>query len=129
MAGARGEGTVEFQGQTLPVLLTNRAIAEAEKATGKTMIQLAQAGSTGNIGMNDIVQLLRAGLEYGRRDADIKRQVYSVDDAYDVLDELGFAPCAKVVILALSDVLSYRGEDADSKRSDAGPPVTARSET
>jgi len=123
MAGARGEGTVEFQGQTLPVLLTNRAIAEAEKATGKTMIQLAQAGSTGDIGMNDIVQLLRAGLEYGRRDADIKRQVYSVDDAYDVLDALGFATCAKVVILALSDVLSYRGED------DTGPPVMARSET
>lgn len=129
LVGARGEGTIEFQGQTLPVLLTNRAIAEAEKATGKTMIQLAQAGSTGNIGMNDIVQLLRAGLEYGRRDAGIQRQVYSVDDAYNVLDALGFAPCAKVVILALSDVLSYRGDDADSKRSDAVPPVVARSET
>jgi len=123
MAGARGEGTIQYQGEELPVLLTNRAIAEAEKATGKTMVQLAQSGSTGNIGMNDIVQLLRAGLEYGRRDAGIRRQVYSVSDAYDVMDERGFAEVAEVVCLALADVMSYHSEES------ADPPVMARSET
>ena len=123
MPGARGEGQVEFHGETLPVLLTNRAIAEAEKATGKTVVQLAQAGQTGAIGMGDIAQLLRAGLEYGRRDAELRRQTYTISDAYDVMDEIGFAACAKIVFLALADVLSYRGED------DADPPVIARSET
>ena len=123
MAGARGEGQVEFRGETLPVLLTNRAIAETEKATGKTIVQLAQSGQSGAIGIDDIAQLLRAGLEYGRRDAETRRQTYTISDAYDVMDAIGFGACAKVVYLALADVLSYRGED------DAVPPVTARSET
>ena len=118
-AGARGEGHVEYQGETLPVLLTNRAIAEAEKATGKTMVQLAR---TSDIGIGDVVHLLRAGLEYGRRDANLRRKVYSVDETYDIMDELGFTTCAKVVVSAMADVIAYRSENA-------GPPVTARSET
>lgn len=120
MAGARGEGTIQYQGETLPVLLTNRAIAEAEKATGKTMVQLARSS---DIGMGDVVHLLRAGLEYGRRDANLRRQVYSVDEAYDVMDELGFTTCAKVVLGALADVIAYQGAES------AVPPVVARSET
>jgi len=123
MGGARGEGMIEFEGQELPVLLTNRAIAEAEKATGKTIIRLAQDANSGDIGMADIAALMRAGLEYGRRDAGVQRRTYTMADAYDVMDGCGFATAAKIVFTAVSSVLSYSSE------TDTRPPATARSET
>ncbi len=125
--GARGEATLEFQGETLPILMTNRAIAEAEKATGKPVSQLALAAETGAVGINDIVQLLRAGLEYGRRDAGIRRKVYSTADAFDVMDVCGFKRCATTIFLALAEVIAYDGAEDDGDEDD-GPPAEARSE-
>lgn len=128
-AGARGEATLEFQGETLPILMTNRAIAEAEKATGKPVSQLALAAETGAIGVNDVVQLLRAGLEYGRRDAGIRRKVYSTSEAFDVMDTCGFKRCATTVFLALAEVIAYEGDEDDGlPDEDDGPPAEARSE-
>ncbi len=119
--GARGEAFVAYDGQELPLLLTNRALAEAEKATGRTVVQIAQAAQTGAIGMSDIAELLRAGLEYGRRDAGTQRKPYTLNDAWDVMDALGFARCAEIVIGALAAVLSYRPDDG-------ADPTTARGE-
>jgi len=121
VAGARGEGTIDVNGAELPVLLTNRAIAEAEKATGKSIVQLAQEAKAGSIGVGDIAALLRAGLEYGRRDAGLRRQMYTMADTYDVMDACGFAVAAQIVLTAVAEVLSYRPD------ADALPPAPARS--
>lgn len=103
--GARGEAFVEVDGQQLPVLLTNRALMEVEKLTGKTILEIVQANG---FGMAEVAQLLRAGLEYGRREARAGGRQYVLDDAWKIIDELGFAAVAKLMLEAVTAVLTFR---------------------
>lgn len=119
MPGARGEAFIEYDGETLPILLTNRALADAEKATGKTAVQIARDTQSSAISVGDVAELLRAGLEYGRRDAGTRGRVYTLNDAWDVMDAVGFTPVAAIVLNALAAVLLYHGEAS----AEADPPA------
>ncbi len=115
MAGrARGEEILVHRGEELPMLLTNRALADIEQATGKTIVQLAQAAKTGDLGVSDVAEMLRAGLEYGRRDAKTRSKAYTMADVWDIMDEQGFVTCLKCAINAVASVLSFRVTEGES---------------
>lgn len=118
MTGARGEGYLDLDGETYVVLFTNRALADAERATGKTVMQLMAAVQNNLIGMGDIAHLLAIGLEYARREHRSRAGSYNVNDAWRLLDQLGFATVAAVVLEALAAVMSYR-----PNREDVNPPA------
>ncbi len=116
--GARGEGFLEFEGERYPILFTLRALADAEQATGKTVMQLLSQAQANAMGIGDVARLLTVGLEYARRDGRTRAQGYNLNDAWRLLDKLGFAPVAVVVYEALAAVMSY-----SPAAEDASPPV------
>lgn len=117
--GARGEGYLELEGESYVVLFTNRALADAERATGKTVMQLMAAAQGNAIGMGDVAHLLAVGLEYARREHRNRTGGYTANDAWRLLDQLGFATVAAVVLEALAAVMSYRPGPG---KEDASPP-------
>ena len=66
--GARGEGIIELKDEngnvteTVSVLFTNRALAEAENATGKSTLQLLNAATMQLMGVGEVAQLLAGGM-------------------------------------------------------------------
>jgi hypothetical protein len=117
--GARGERRLTAHGKEHVVLLTNRALAEAERTTGKGVLELARAGTNETISMRDVAGLLQAGLDAGRQEQGLRgramaRHSNGDGDAWDLLDALGFGQVAGAVLEALAEVLFYapEGEDA-----------------
>lgn len=111
--GARGEAILTLDGTALPILFTNRALAQAEKAIGKPMLQLLQRLETSTLGIADTAQLLAIGLEFGRRDAKVGGSPVTLDDAWRVMDGLGFTTIITAVLGAVADVLAFDPGDAD----------------
>ena len=110
--GARGEGVLLVDGREVRVLFTNRALARAETALGKTVLDLTRGVSRGDIGVNQVAELLRAGIEAAQLEAGNKPTV-TLDDAYEVMDAVGFPETARVVLEAFTVVMNYRpGADA-----------------
>lgn len=118
--GARGEGIIRTEEAEYRILFTNRAIAEAESATGKGIIGLLQGFQIGTTGLGDVARLLAAGLEAARRDAHAGGRPLTIDDAYRIMDEVGFAECTRVTVEAVSAVMAYKGETADDGAGDDG---------
>ena len=113
MSGARGEGYIDAENQEHPVLFTNRALAEAEQVLGLPMAGYLARARSGDIGVQQIAQLLRIGLEHARRDRKEQRASYTQNDAFDLLDEFGFVAVSTVVVQALTAVLTYNREGAN----------------
>lgn len=115
MGGARGEATIQAGDREFVVLYTNRALAEAEEQTGKSIIQISEGFANGATGVSDLAYLLRAGMEAARRDAREGGRPVSMPTAFEVLDDAGFAVVAEAVMLAVAAVLSYgtSAEDSD----------------
>ena len=122
MQGARGEGSLEIEGRRYALLFTNRALAEGEKATGKSTLLLLRSLETMELGIGDLAQLLYVGMEYGRREARAGGRSYTINDAFRILDALGFAQVASAVVQAVVAVLSYgQGEAEDGERPAEDP--------
>ncbi len=116
MPGARGEGILKLAGgQERAVLFTNRALADAERLTGKSVLQLLAATQGMQLGMSDTAVLLQVGMEHARREARPSGKAITLADAYEVMDQVGFAPVARVVMEALAAVLSYAAEPAEAE--------------
>ena len=64
--GARGDVSIQDGEREVRLLYTNRALANAERALGKSVIAVAQAFGTGGCGIYDVAQLLLAGMEAAR---------------------------------------------------------------
>jgi len=119
MPGARGEGILRLKGgEERAVLFTNRALADAERLTGKTVLQMMAETQSMQLGMTDTAILLQVGMEQARREARPGGKAVTIADAYGVMDAVGFASCARVVMEALAAVLSYSSETEDN----ASPP-------
>jgi len=110
MAGARGEGVISAGGAEHHVLFTNRAIAEAEKAAGRGILALLQGFENGSTGIGDVAHLLTAGLVAARRDERASGPPVTLADAYRIMDEAGFADVTRIVMEAISAVLTYHVE-------------------
>ena len=105
--GARGEQTIIVGDEEIRVLFTNRALAEAEQALGKGIFQVFQEFVDQKAGLTDTVHLLRAGMEAARRDARTGGKAVQTNDAYDVLNAVGFQRVIQAVAVAIADVLAY----------------------
>lgn len=125
MSGARGEAIIALgDGQEAKALFTNRALAEAEQALGRSIIEISRGFAAGRIGITEIGQLLRCGMEAVWRDDRAGGQRPTVQAAYDVMDQAGYAIVARAVMEAITVTLSYQGpgtDDSDGVR-EASPP-------
>lgn len=111
MPGARGETTIYLpDGSEVTVLYTNRALAEAEQHLGRSIIGVAEGFANGTSGITEIAQTLRVGMEAARRDARSGGRTVTLQDAFDVLDQVGFPQVAAAVMTAVAEVLGYDGE-------------------
>jgi len=110
--GARGEAVLEANGESYRILFTNRAIAEAEQRTGKAFLHLLRSATTGDLGMNDVVNLLVTGLEAARRETGVGKS-YQITQAFNLMDAVGFTQAAAAVVAALSDVLTFNSQAPD----------------
>lgn len=120
--GARGEGILQVDGTEHRILFTNRAVAEAESSTGKGIIGLLQGFQIGTTGIGDVAHLLAAGLEAARRDAHAGGRPVQLDDAYRIMDQVGFAETSRCVVEAISAVLSYgKNKDGDEATTSPNP--------
>lgn len=109
--GARGEGIIKIGEREIPILFTNRALAEAEKELGKGIVGILQGFTTGSAGISEVVVLLKVGLEAARRDGNpYYGKRVQTSDAYEVLDQVGFGSVTAPVMEAVAAVISYDGE-------------------
>ena len=118
MTGARGEAILRTEEREYSLLFTNRALAQAERATGKGVLQLLSAGQAQALGMNDVAQLVTLGLEAARRDNRAGGRSYTMDDTWQILDELGFVAVFAAVLEALAAVIAY---SPSAERTDDPP--------
>lgn len=120
--GARGEGALNVGERTYTLLYTNRALAEAERATGKTITEIARGMSSGSVGVGDVAAMLLVGMEHARREARAGGRSYTLNDAWTILDQLGFPSVAAAVMEAVAAVLTY-SQDEEGE-ADADRPTT-----
>lgn len=109
MSGARGEAIIQAGGREVRALFTNRSLAEAEQKTGRGILALSRGFITGHCGITEVAALLCAGMEAARRDARAGGSCVTLDDAYDVLEAAGYSQVARVVMEAVTVVLSFDG--------------------
>ena len=112
MIGARGESIIRSGETEHRILFTNRALAEAESACGKSVIAIAQGFANGATGIGDVAQMLAVGLEAARKDAKLGGRSLTLGDAYRIMDEVGFTITARAVMEAVAAVLKF-GADSD----------------
>ena len=105
--GARGEAILSIDGREYPILFTNRALAEAEQRTGKTITALASTAGQGLLGIGETAALLVTGLEAARKDRGLPGRATQMQDAYSLLDAAGFGNVAAAVYEAIAAVLGY----------------------
>ena len=104
---ARSETTIFTDDNEVKLLYTNRALANAEKLMGKSVIQVAQGFADGESGITEMAMLLQAGMAEYKRDAKVGGKSITVQDAYEVMDDVGFAEVTQVVMESIAEVLSY----------------------
>ena len=109
--GARGEAFLQAGDESYPILFTNRAIFDAERVTGKPVLRIIGTISDQTLSMGDLVQLLLIGMEYGRRDAHQDNRPYTLKNAWEIIDAVGFRGVMAAVFEALAEVLNYSQED------------------
>ena len=110
--GARGEGYIDEENQQYPVLFTNRALAEAERALDQTILELMQNAT--RLGINAMATLLKIGLEEARKERRDNHAAYTVPDAIRIMDEFGYGRVTTVVAGAMAAVVTYSKEGSES---------------
>jgi hypothetical protein len=109
--GARGDAVIQDGEREVRLLFTNRALANAERQIGKSVIAVAQGFARGDTGIGDVAALLAAGMESARQEARIGGRATTLNDAYGVMDRVGFERATQAVMEAISAVLSYKGDE------------------
>lgn len=104
---ARSEQIIATDDREVKILFTNRALATAEKSLGKSVIGVAQGFANGGSGITEIAILLQVGMDEYRRDARLGGSAVTINDAYAVMDEVGFSETANVVMNAIAQVIGY----------------------
>ena len=122
MTGARGESIIKSGETEYRILFTNRALAEAESACGKSVIAIAQGFANGATGIGDVAQMLAVGLEAARKDARASGRPYTLGDAYRIMDEVGFTIAARAVMESVAAVLKFGNEEDGQARAEGEPP-------
>ena len=112
---ARGEQTIRVGQREIVILFTNRALLSAEKQLNKGILGILDGFASGSSGINDLIALLRSGMEAARQDARSGGKPVSNEDALAVIDEIGFVAALTPVMEAVAMVISYAGDSAISE--------------
>lgn len=111
---ARGEGFIRLDDdREVEVLFTNRALIRFERRAKKAVFAVMQGFVDGTSGMDDLVTLLREGMDAAQK-ARGKRKNVTTGQAIRVLEEAGFSKTAQVVMEAVSAVLSYGTDEEEA---------------
>ncbi len=106
--GPRSEVTFESGEGTVGLLYSNRALAEVEAQIGKSVWMLVDVFGNGYYpAIHDLVLLLRAGMEAYRKEHEPSAKPVSLDDAYKVLDLVGYSYTVTQVMPAAGEVLFF----------------------
>lgn len=121
MEGARGERILLVDNKEVRILFTNRALAGAERRLSRGIVAIVEGFNTGSSGLFEVATLLNVGMEASRVEYKSGGKPVSMDDAYDILDKVGFATAATSVVQAVADVISFEpetnGNDPNLERS------------
>lgn len=117
--GARGDVHLQVGDEDVAILFTNRALAEAERVTGKTIVQLMRGAQGDSLGIGDVAALLWIGMEHARRENHVGGRSYTLNDAWRIMDGAGFGTVAGPVFEAVVAVVSWTGE----KEGDSAAPL------
>ena len=102
----RGEQTITHNdGTETRLLFTNRALGEAETAMKRPVLDVLQALTDNKAGVVEIACLLQTGMEAARRDSRQGGKPVTVNDAYLVMDDVGFGSVVKAVAEGIVAVL------------------------
>lgn len=115
---ARGESVITLDDREVNLLFTNRALAQAEKAMGKSVLGVVNGLGNGAAGFDDLAQLMAAGMEAARREEKLGGRVVTVRDAFEVMDEAGFADCLTATVEGVAAVISYSRASAEDEAAD-----------
>ena len=118
MSGARGEHVFLTEGGEVPILFTNRALANAEAQLGRGLIAVLNEQLTRRGSLSDVLVLLRAGMEAARLDAKLDGKPVTMAQADALLDEVGLPEASAAVIGAVTDVISYRRPEGSEEPAD-----------
>lgn len=113
--------------QEVRLLFTNRALAQAETASGLTIMRIVTAMSEKDVSYKLLVALLQAGMEAARRDAG-QRGAVSPDDAWSVLEAVGYSAALVAVATAVVVVFSWDSKTESDAEADR-PPEPVRNGT
>jgi hypothetical protein len=119
--GARGEGIINVNGREIPILFTNRALLSAEKQLGKGIIGILNGFANGDLGINELVALLRCGMEAARQDARRGGKPVSNENAMDIIEEIGFTGAIAPVMEAVAAVISYTSQAEPDDKGEENP--------
>jgi len=120
--GARGEGILIVDDQEHRILFTNRALAEAEKRMGKSVLELAQGAMRDEVGVGEIATLLQIGLNTARKDRMGGARPLPPNTAFERMDQMGFGQATVVVLEAVGAVLAYDPDDEEEGGADEDSP-------
>lgn len=101
------------------LLFSNRALADAERIMGKGIIGVLSGFNEGQSGISDLSILIQQGMEAARRYYREGGKRVTIQDAFDLLDDVGFSNVASPVFEAIGAVLSY---DADQDQEEDDSP-------
>lgn len=115
--GARGTAQIVAGEQEVELLYTNRALADAEAAVGRGIVTILEGFQDGTCGVTEAAKILRVGMEAARRDSRAGGRVVTENDAFTVLDAVGYSRTLVIIMEAIAYVLGY---DAEAEEGD-GP--------
>jgi len=113
MTGEIGATSLNIGKKEIPLLFSNRAIAEAERIISKGIIGILNGFSQGQTGIFEVVVLLETGMEAARRYHRVGGKRITREDAYATLDEVGFTNAAGPIFEAIGAVLAYSPEEQE----------------
>ncbi|HUW13078.1 MAG TPA: GTA-gp10 family protein [Anaerolineae bacterium] len=123
MPGARGEIHLTVAGQERALLYTLRALAEAEARLAKPMLTLLEDVSRRSVTLSEVAQLLLVGMEGARRDAQAGGRACTINDAWELMEGLGFGPALDAVTDGVLAAISYKQPGDEGGSDDENPPA------
>ena len=84
------------------------------------VVGLLTSASNGDLSIGDLSRLLQIGIEHGRRDAQEPGPQLGMEDAWRIMDELGFSEVVQAVFGAIAGVLSYGGPRPEERGQEEG---------
>ena len=115
-------GTVlQLKDREVPLLYTNMALADVEARLGRSVVSVVQGFINGRSGVTEIGTLLRAGMEAGKKSSKQPGRTPTMEDAYEIMDELGMTKVAEEIMVIITEVLSFGANKEGEASEDEDP--------